>query len=103
MKRPPDEHSEPKRHLGDLARELRQAAGLTRRQLAAEVGLSDMTILNFELARRLPTRDTLDRLLAHPALARLVDLALAEGIAVELRPDPPADVDVVAILVRRRS
>jgi transcriptional regulator with XRE-family HTH domain len=92
-----------KKHLGDLARELRQAAGLTRRQLAEAVGLSDLTILNFELARRLPTRDTLNRLLAHPALAQLVERALAQGVAVRLRPDPPADVDVVAVLIRRRS
>lgn len=90
------------RHLGELARCLREAAGLTRKQLAAEVGLSDMSILNFELARRLPTKDTLDRLLAHPALARLVDLALAEGVAVELRPELPVGVDVVAVLIRRR-
>lgn len=100
MQRPPEEQT---KHLGDLARELREAAGLTRRQLAAEIGVCDLTILNFERARRLPTRDTLDRLLAHPALAQLVNLALAEGIAVRLRPDPPVDIDVVAILVRRRS
>lgn len=91
-----------KRHLGDLARLLREAAGLTRKQLAAEVGLSDMSLLNLEFSRRLPTKDTLDRLLAHPALAKLVEMALAEGIAVQLRPEPPADVDVVAILIRRR-
>ena len=87
-----------KKHLGELARELRQAAGLARRQLAADTGLSDMTIINFEFARRLPTKDTLDRLLAHPALAQLVEMALNEGIAVRLRPEPPADVDVVAVL-----
>lgn len=92
-----------RRHLGELARQLREAAGLTRKQLAAEVGLSDMSILNFEFARRLPTADTINRILAHPAMASLVELALAEGIAVELRPEPPADVEVVAILVRRRQ
>lgn len=102
MKRPPDEPSEPKRHLGVLARLLREAAGLTRKQLAAEVGLCDLTILNFERARRLPTRDTLNRLLQHPAMANLVDWALAEGIAVELRPELPVGVDVVAVLIRRR-
>jgi len=91
-----------RRHLGELARQLREAAGLTRRELGEQVGLSDMTILNFELARRLPTRDTLNRLLAHPALARLVEMALDEGIAVELRPELPVGVDVVAILIRRR-
>ena len=100
MKRPPEEST---KHLGELARELRQAAGLTRRQLAAETGLCDLTILNFELARRLPTKDTLNRLLAHPALAQLVEMALTEGIAVELRPELPVAVDVVAVLIRRRS
>lgn len=91
-----------RRHLGVLARLLREASGLTRRELAKQVGLSDMTILNFELARCLPTKDTLDRLLQHPAMAKLVDWALAEGIAVELRPELPVGVDIVAVLIRRR-
>jgi len=75
--------------LGELARLLREASGLTRRQLGDAVGLSEMSVKNFELGRCIPTRDTLNRLLAHPALERLVEMAEAEGIAVKLRPDPP--------------
>lgn len=59
-------------------------------------------MINFERARHLPTKSSLDRLLAHPAMEKLVDLAKSEGIAVELRPDPPGDIEVVAVLVRRR-
>jgi len=75
--------------LGELARLLREASGLTRRQLGDAVGLSEMSVKNFELGRCIPTRDTMNRLLAHPALERLVEMAEAEGIAVKLRPDPP--------------
>lgn len=92
----------PRRHLGELARLLREAAGLKRPELAAEIGVVEMTLRNFEAGRHLPTAATLNALLAHPAMARLVEMAQEEGIAVQLRPDPPADVEVVAILIRRR-
>lgn len=92
----------PQRHLGELVRLLREAAGLTRRQLGDAIGLSAMTLTNLEFQRNLPTRDTMDRLLAHPSMARLVEWALNEGIAIELRPEPLGDYEVVAILIRRR-
>jgi len=98
---PPDPNPRAKRHLGELARLLREAAGLTRKRLAADVGLSDMSILNFEFSRRLPTPDTLNRLLAHPAMARLVEMALREGIAWP-SPDETDGAAKVYLLVRRR-
>lgn len=100
----PDFHAPPqakRRHLGELARCLREAAGLTRKQLASEVGLSDMSLLNFEFSRRLPTADTLNRLLAHPSMSRLIELALVEGIALPA-PDAPDGAAKVYVLIRRR-
>lgn len=90
-----------KKHLGELARCLREAAGLTRKKLAADVGISDMSILNFEFSRRLPTADTLNRLLAHPSMSRLIELALVEGIAWP-SPDEPDVAAKVYVLIRRR-
>lgn len=92
-----------RRHLGELARQLREAAGLTRKQLAAEVGLSDMSILNFEFSRRLPTPDTLDRLLQHPAMAGLIELALVEGVAMPAPEEPDGDARVYLLIQRREK
>lgn len=92
-----------RRHLGELARQLREAAGLTRKQLAADVGVSDMTLINFEFSRRLPTPDTLNRILAHPAMTRLVELALVEGVAMPAPDAPDGDARVYLLIQRREK
>lgn len=99
---PPKKRRHPRRHLGELARLLREASGLTRRELAEQVGLSDMSLLNFEFSRRLPTADTLNRILRHPAMAGLVELALSEGVAMPA-PDEPDGAARVYLLIQRRE
>lgn len=55
----------------DVLKELREAAGLTQRQLAELVGVTDQTISNLERGATKPTLDTAR------ALARVL------GVAVE--------------------
>lgn len=50
------------RIFGDHLRELRAAAGLTQRQLAARVGTSSAAISNIEAGNNAPTLGTLVRL-----------------------------------------
>jgi transcriptional regulator with XRE-family HTH domain len=68
------------RQFGALVRELRQTYGLTRRQLAAQCGLSCTTIKDIESARVRLNRLTLYQLAEHPAMARLPTLALHRKI-----------------------
>lgn len=91
-----------RRHLGELARLLREAAGLTRRELGEQVGIEPTTLRNFEIAKHLPTRTTLNRLLLHPAMRGLVEWALKEGIALPAD-DEPDGSGKVYVLIRRRK
>lgn len=69
-------------HLGDIVRWLREAAGLTRRQLEAQTGISDSTIRNIEKNRHRLTAATLRKLLVHPAMAALPERARAAGLTL---------------------
>ena len=53
---------------GHTLRTLREAAHLTRMQLAAMAGVADSTIRNLETGRNLPSRLSYQRLLAVPAI-----------------------------------
>lgn len=59
------------RTLGQELRQRREQAGLTRRQLGSMAGVADSTIRNFETGRHRPTRSTLRRIVAVPALRTL--------------------------------
>ena len=59
------------KHIGELARRLREEAGLFRRELANQTGLHITTLRNFETGRLHLSREQLLRLLRHPAMARL--------------------------------
>lgn len=84
------------RHLGILVRRLREAGGLTRRELAALAKLADVDVRNVEAGRRRPTRGVLERIIAAPGIAAplawrgLVALAEREGIPLDLAPEPSA-------------
>lgn len=82
-----------KRHVGDLIRRLRQAAGLTRRQLAAGVGLNESVLRNVESGRYLIRPSTLQALMKAPALADLPTLAGREGIELDLEVHSNGDQD----------
>jgi hypothetical protein len=75
--------AQPKRHLGDLIRDLRDGAGLTRMQLGRGTKLDAHTIRNIEHGRYRPTRAQLDKLLRAPAMDGLLEMAEREGIKVE--------------------
>ena len=72
------------KHLGELARQLREEAGLFRHALAAQVRLSVPTLRQFETARRSLSRERLLRLLLHPTTARLPDKAREAGLNLGL-------------------
>lgn len=91
-----------RRHLGELARLLREAAGLTRRELGEQVDLSVETLRNFETAKHLPTLTTLNRLIPHPAMRGLVEWALAEGVAMPAPPEPDGAAKVYVLIRRKR-
>ena len=74
---PPD----PFNHIGQLARWLREAAGLTRQELQFETGIAASTIRNIELARHRPTKSTRRKLLRHPAMALLPGMARQAGLS----------------------
>jgi len=71
-------------HLGDIVRWLRAAAGLTRRQLESQTCISASTIRNIEKDRHKLTAATLHKLLAHPAMAALPELAKESGLSLGL-------------------
>jgi len=71
-------------HLGNIVRWLRETAGLTRRQLAAQTGISDATLKNIETNRHKLTATTLHKLLAHPTMAALPKLAKEAGLSLGL-------------------
>lgn len=71
-------------HLGDIVRWLREAAGLTRRQLEAQTGIADSTVRNIETNRHKLTATTLRKLLAHATMAPLPELAKEAGLSLGL-------------------
>ena len=74
----------PVEHLGELVRQLRQDAGILRRDLAKQTGLSLQTLGRFETGRMNLRRAQLLRLLRHPCMARLPDRAKAAGLLLGL-------------------
>jgi hypothetical protein len=68
-------------HVGALVRWLREAAGLTRAQLAAQTGFCSSTIRNLEKDWHQPTAATLGKLLQHPAMRALPLLAQEAGLS----------------------
>ena len=74
----------PVEHLGELVRQLRQDAGMLRRDLARAIGLSLQTLGRFETGRLGLTRAQLLRLLRHPCMARLPERAKAAGLLLGL-------------------
>ena len=70
--------------IGSICRDLRQGAGVTRRQMAAQTGLAVTTISNLEMSRLLPTPDMVRKLLKSPALADLPARAKAAGLSLGL-------------------
>ena len=77
------------RRIGDIVRVLRENAGLIRRDVAEAVGIAPETLRNLEVGRHAPTGATWTRLLAHPALRDLPQLAAEAGLELPLPvPDP---------------
>ena len=72
------------KHLGELARQLREEAGLFRHALAAQVRLSVPTLRQFETARRSLSREQLLRLLQHPTMTHLPVMAREAGLDLGL-------------------
>ena len=71
-------------HLGEILRRLREAAGLTRAELADATNCSPATIRNIETWRHLPTRATLAKLTKHPAMSPLLAMAQRAGLVLDL-------------------
>jgi len=72
------------KHIGELARRLREGAGLFRRDLANQAGLPITTLRNFETGRLHLSREQLLLLLKHPAMARLPEKVKAAGLDLGL-------------------
>lgn len=70
--------------IGTLCRDLRQAAGVSRHQMADQTGLTEITIRNLETGRQLSTPAMVRQLLTSPALADLPELAKAGGLSLGL-------------------
>ena len=74
-------------HVGQIVRWLRETAGLTRGQLEYETGVADSTIRNIETVRHRPTVSILRKLLRHPSMVSLPEMANQAGLS--LRPRSP--------------
>ena len=72
------------KHVGQLIRNLREAAGLTRNQFEELVGLSATTIKGIDLGYHRPTGEQVRKLLAAPCMARLPEMAKAAGLDLGL-------------------
>lgn len=68
--------------IGQKIRDLRQAAGLTQKELAVAVGMSEPAIRNFELGNREPKQKHLEKI----AMALQVDPA---ALGIPSNPDTP--------------
>ncbi len=77
----PSPSGKPK-HIGQLVQRLREAAGLTRRELATQAKLPCTTIRNIESGRRISSTETIYALLLHPAMATLPERAKAAGLSL---------------------
>lgn len=91
-RRPPIPHvisPGPFTHICQVVRWLREAAGLTRSQLACETGVAHSTIRNLETARHRPTVSILRKLLRHPAMASLPEMAKQAGLSLRPRSHIP--------------
>src|ERR1043166_260745 len=87
VNREPQPASDPHRgNIGQIVRRLRDAAHLSRAELAKQAHIADSTIRNIESARHRPTRHTLYKLRQHPSMARLRQLARAAGVYPVSRP-----------------
>lgn len=73
--------------LGAMIRELRQSAGLTRKELEAQTRVAAATIRNCEMCRHRITAWSLRQLLAHPSMQALPAMAAAQGITLSLDGD----------------
>ena len=83
-------------HIGQVVRWLREAAGLTRQQLEYETGIADTTIRNIEMARHRPTVASMRKLLRHPAMSSLPEMAKQAGLSLRPRnnvPQAPQDAE----------
>jgi hypothetical protein len=67
-------------HIGEMSRNLREAAGLTRQQFEAQTGLSSTTLKGIDLGYHKPTAEQVRKLLLHPSMARLPAMAAAAGL-----------------------
>jgi len=74
--------------IGSIAWDLRETAGLTRRQLGEQTGVATETIRNFETDRCHPTAWTMFRLLTSPALRDLPKKAQEAGLVLDLHATP---------------
>lgn len=74
--------------VGAIAWDLREAAGLTRRQLGEQTGVAIETIRNFETGRCRPTAWTMLRLLTSPAMGDLPKKAQEAGLVLDLPTTP---------------
>ena len=72
------------KHIGELARRLREEEGLFRRDLADQAGLYITTLRNFETGRLHLSRQQLLLLLKHPAMARLPEKVKEAGLDLGL-------------------
>ena len=73
-----------KARLGDLVRRLREDAGILRRELAEQTGLTIATLQSFETNRVSLSREDLLRLLLHSSMATLPDRARESGLSLGL-------------------
>ena len=69
-------------HLGELVRRLREDAGILRRDLAQQTGLSLATLQRFETSRLSLSRQDLLRLLLHPSMSTLPERAKEAGLSL---------------------
>lgn len=69
-------------HLGSIVRDLRQAAGISRKSFSEQLGgiISECDIRRFEFNRTVLTRPQLARLYQHAAMEMLPELAAEAGI-----------------------
>ena len=72
------------KHIGEVARRLREATGLFRRDFANQTGLHITTLRNFETGRLNLSREQLLRLLQHPCMARLPEQVQEAGLELGL-------------------
>lgn len=81
------------RHLGEIVRALREDAELIRREVALAVGIAPETLRNLEMGRHAATGWTWHRLLQHPAIQDLPQIAQEAGFEVPGRDAPKGSKD----------